>query len=173
MCNTSALRTHYSWMFRKIIAICCENYTRPLLTRKMLRDYKCHSRLPLFCQGLRNAVLAIHLSCYCFIIQNDCSNFLWFCRRVWKKISQSLKVNRENQQDATNSMFIMKLSISTCFGHHYAHHQENKAVSFCMRCSAWACRLWLAVVLWSCFVTQLHKTTANYSLHTQAEHRMQ
>jgi len=22
-------------------------------------------------------------------------------------------------------MFIIKLSISTCFGHHYAHHQEN------------------------------------------------
>ena len=27
------------------------------------------------------------------------------------------KVTRENQQDATNSMFIIKLSISTCFGH--------------------------------------------------------
>jgi len=52
----------------------------------------------------------------------------------------------------------------------------------------WVCRLWLAVVLWSCVVssvhcveitvrltftqctlltTQLHKTTANHSLHTQ------
>jgi len=39
-----------------------------------------------------------------------------------------LKVNSENQQDATNSMFIIKLSISTCFGHHCAHHQENKTV---------------------------------------------
>jgi len=45
------------------------------------------------------------------------------------------KVKRENQQDATNSMFTIKLSIPTCFGHHYAHHQENKTVSFCMRCS--------------------------------------
>ena len=42
------------------------------------------------------------------------------------------KVKRENQKDATNAMFIMKLSISTCFGHHYAHHQENKTVSYCM-----------------------------------------
>jgi len=61
-----------------------------------------------------------------------------------------------------------------------------------MQCSAWVCRLWLAVVLWSCVVsrvycvkvtvtftqytrltTQLHKTTVNHSLHTQAEHRMQ
>ena len=56
-------------------------------------------------------------------------------------------------------------------------------MSYCMWCSAWVCRLWLAVVLWSCVVssvhcvevtvrivtstqctqlkTQLHKTTAN------------
>jgi len=51
------------------------------------------------------------------------------------------KVKRGNQQDATNSMFIIKLSVSTCFGHHYVHHQENKTVSPCMRCSAWVCRL--------------------------------
>ena len=38
------------------------------------------------------------------------------------------KVKRGNQQDTTNSMFIIKLSVSTCFGHHYAHHQENKTV---------------------------------------------
>jgi len=74
-------------------------------------------------------------------------------------------------------------------------HQENKTMSCCMQCSAWVCRLWLAVVLWSCVISrvhcvkvtvrtvtftqctqltmQLHKTTANHSLHTQAEHRMQ
>jgi len=45
------------------------------------------------------------------------------------------KVKKEIQQAATNSMFIIKLSISTCFGHHYAHHQENKTVPYCMRCS--------------------------------------
>jgi len=39
---------------------------------------------------------------------------------------------REYQQDATIQMFIINLScllpttVSTCFGHHYAHHQENK-----------------------------------------------
>ena len=32
---------------------------RPLLASKTFRDYKCHSRLPLFWQGLRNVVLAI------------------------------------------------------------------------------------------------------------------
>ena len=67
------------------------------------------------------------------------------------------KVKRENHQDATNSMFIIKISISTCFGHHYTHHQENKTVCYCMRCSAWVCRLWVAVVLWSCIAaTQDH-----------------
>ena len=63
------------------------------------------------------------------------------------------KAKRENEQDATNSMFIIKPFISTCFGHHYAHHQENKTVSYSMRCSAWVCRLWLAVVLCSCVHT--------------------
>jgi len=66
------------------------------------------------------------------------------------------KGKRENQQDATNSMFIIKLSISTCFRHHYAHHQENKTVFYCMRCSAWVCRLWLAAVLWSCVMSCVH-----------------
>jgi len=70
-------------------------------------------------------------------------------------------VKRENQQDATNSMFIIKLSISTCFGHRYAHHQENETVSYCMRCSAWVCRLWLAVVLWSCVVSCVHFHTVH------------
>ena len=62
-------------------------------------------------------------------------------------VHRERKVQIENQQDATNSMLIIKLSVSTCFGHHYAHHHENKTVSYCMRCSAWVCRLWLTVVL--------------------------
>ena len=66
------------------------------------------------------------------------------------------KVKRENQPDATNTMLIIQLSVSTCFGHHYAHHQENKTVSYCMRCSVCVCRLWLAVVLWSCIVGCVH-----------------
>ena len=57
------------------------------------------------------------------------------------------KVKRGNQQDATNSMFIIKLPTSTCFGHHYAHHQKNKTVYYSMRCSAWCVGCgWL----WSC-----------------------
>jgi hypothetical protein len=36
---------------------------------------------------------------------------------------QSMK--RENQQDATFRCLLLT-SVSTCFGHHYAHLQENK-----------------------------------------------
>ena len=32
---------------------------------------------------------------------------------------------RENQQDATIRC-LLSTSVSTCFGHHYAHLQENK-----------------------------------------------
>jgi len=32
-------------------------------------------------------------------------------------------------------MFIFN-NFSTCFGHHYAHHQENKTVCYCMWCAA-------------------------------------
>jgi len=88
-------------------------------------------------------------------IINQCNNIQKRCVRNVNKL-QLVRVKSENQQDATNSMFIIKLSISTCFGHHYAHHRENKTVSCCMRCSAWVCRLWFAVVLWSCVVSCVH-----------------
>ena len=34
-------------------------------------------------------------------------------------------MKREDQQDATIRCFLLT-SVSTCFGHHYAHIQENK-----------------------------------------------
>ena len=45
------------------------------------------------------------------------------------------KVKREtNKMQLIWSLF--QLSISTCFGHHYAHLQENKVVYYCIWCSA-------------------------------------
>jgi len=67
-------------------------------------------------------------------------------------------------------MFIVKLSISTCFGHRYAHHQENKTVSYCMWCSAWVCRLWLSVVLWSCVVSCVHCVTVTVHKAASQDH---
>ena len=37
------------------------------------------------------------------------------------------KVKRENQQDTTNSMLIIKLSIATCFRHHSPDDGHNDA----------------------------------------------
>ena len=46
---------------------------------------------------------------------------LGFCDRAsWANCEE-----RENQQDATIRCFL-STSVSTCFGHHYAHLQENK-----------------------------------------------
>jgi len=41
---------------------------------------------------------------------------------------------------------LFQLSISTCFGHHYVHLQENKTVYYLLWCSALVV---LAVVVWS------------------------
>ena len=38
---------------------------------------------------------------------------------------QSVKREKENQQDATIRC-LLSTSVSTCFGHRYAHLQENK-----------------------------------------------
>jgi hypothetical protein len=37
---------------------------------------------------------------------------------------------RENQKDATIRC-LLSTSVSTCFGHHYAHLQENKVEGYC------------------------------------------
>jgi len=49
--------------------------------------------------------------------------------------------------------------ISTCFGHHYAHHQENKTVYYCIWCSALVV---LTVVVWSWFVSCVHTVHTAY-----------
>jgi len=36
-------------------------------------------------------------------------------------------------------------------------------VSYCMRCSAWVCRLWLAVVLWICAVSSHSARSSRHS----------
>jgi hypothetical protein len=48
----------------------------------------------------------------------------------------ALQDEERDQQDATNLMFIHNLFVSTCFGHHYAHHQENQTVFYHIWCSA-------------------------------------
>jgi hypothetical protein len=40
-------------------------------------------------------------------------------------VHREQSMNRENQQDAT-IICLLLTSVSTCFGYHYAHLQENK-----------------------------------------------
>jgi len=40
----------------------------------------------------------------------------------WRNVGEGMK--REDQQDATIRCLLLT-SVSTCFGHHYAHLQEN------------------------------------------------
>jgi len=58
-------------------------------------------------------------------------------------------MNRENQKDAT-IRFLLLTSISTCFGHHYAHLQENKEPVTAFGVLFWFCWMWLVVVVGRC-----------------------
>ena len=93
-------------------------------------------------------------------------------------------VKRDKPTRCDQSDVYYQTSISTCFGHHYVHHQENKTVYYRVWCSALVV---LAAVVWSWVVscvhcvnsrtltftqctqltTQLHTTTAST---TSAEH---
>ena len=69
-------------------------------------------------------------------------NLLWLT-----KCKKNMK--RQDQQDATIRCLLLT-SVSTCFGHHYAHLQENKGpvtafgVLFCF------CWMWLVAVVGRC-----------------------
>ena len=48
-------------------------------------------------------------------------------------------------------MFIFN-NISTCFGHHYAHLQENKTCVTARGVVRWFCWMWLVAVVGRCVV---------------------
>jgi hypothetical protein len=65
--------------------------------------------------------------------------------------SQSVKRERENQQDATIRC-LLSTSVSTCFGHHYAHLRENKDRVTAFSVLLWFCWMWLVAVVGRCVV---------------------
>ena len=67
-------------------------------------------------------------------------SFLWPC------IVSKLWSERENQQDATVRC-LLSTSVSTCFGHHYGHLQENKTCVTACGVLRWFCWMWLVVVV--------------------------
>ena len=66
--------------------------------------------------------------------------FLWLCivSKVWRE--------RKNQQDVAIRC-LLSTSVSTCFGHHYAHLQENKDCVNAYGVLRWFCRMWLVAVV--------------------------
>ena len=95
--------------------------------------------------------------------------FLWPCivSKVWRE--------RKNQQDAT-IRYLLLTSVSTCFGDHYAHLQENKdrVTAFGELC--WFCWMWLVAVVGRCVVgcehcshpkTQRPTTATNHNQQNQ------
>ena len=70
--------------------------------------------------------------------------FLWPCivSKVWRQ---------KNQQDATIRCSLLT-SVSTCFGHHYVHLQENKGSVTAFVVLFWFCWMWLVAVVGCCVV---------------------
>ena len=60
-------------------------------------------------------------------------------------------MKREDQQDAAIRCFLLT-SVSTCFGHHYAHLQENKGPVTAFGVLRWFCWMWLVAVVGRCVV---------------------
>ena len=58
---------------------------------------------------------------------------------------------RENHKDATIRC-LLSTSVSTCFGHHYAHLQENKDRVTAYGALLWFCWMWLVAVVGRCVV---------------------
>ena len=48
--------------------------------------------------------------------------------------------------------FLLLTSVSTCFGHHYAHLQKNKGPVTAFDVLFWFCWLWLVAVVGRCLV---------------------
>ena len=63
---------------------------------------------------------------------------------------QSVK-KEKNQQDATIRCLLLT-SVSTRFGHHYAHLQENKDRVTAFGVLLWFCWMWLVAVVECCVV---------------------
>jgi hypothetical protein len=54
-------------------------------------------------------------------------------------------MKREDQQDSTIRCLLLTF-VSTCFGHHYAHLQENKGPVIAFGVLFWFCWMWLVAV---------------------------
>ena len=66
-------------------------------------------------------------------------------------VHREQNMKREDQQDATITCLLLT-SVSTCFGHQYAHLQENKGPVTAFGVLFWFCWMWLVAVVGCCVV---------------------
>jgi len=97
-------------------------------------------------------------------------------------VHREQSVKKEYQQDATIQMFIVNFkcllstAVSTCFGHHYAHHQEKKDGALLHMVFA---LVMLDVAGCSCGALRPHPTTqrpttaTSHIQHYQRKHHIQ
>ena len=104
----------------------------------------------------------IYVSCFS---SHKVTNFTLFWNIMPCGVFMGVGMNNSNGRKAdrtygeeteTNKMqliWCLFQTISTCFGHHYAHHQENNSV----HCRIWFCALVvMAVAVWSWDVSCVH-----------------
>ena len=64
-------------------------------------------------------------------------------------VHREQNMKREDQQDPTIRCLLLT-SVSTCFGHHYAHLQENTGPVTAFGVLFWFCWMWLVAVVGGC-----------------------
>jgi hypothetical protein len=91
-------------------------------------------------------------------------------------VHREQNMKREDQQDGTIRCLLLT-SVSTCFGHHYAHLQENKGPVIAFDVLFWFCWMWLVAAVGRCVVgceqcwhltTQRHTTATNHIQQNQS-----
>ena len=70
----------------------------------------------------------------------------FFLLQVPVTVHREQSMETEDQQDATIRCLLLT-SVSTCFGHHYAHLQENKGPGTAFGVLFWFCWMWLVAVV--------------------------
>jgi len=80
-------------------------------------------------------------------------------------------MKKEDQQDATIRCLLL-ISVSTCFGHHYVHLQENKDPVTAFGVFFWFCWMWLVavVVALRCRMRAMHVYGADGAVRLARHH---
>ena len=75
-------------------------------------------------------------------------------------VHREQNMKREDQQGATVRCLLLT-SVSTCFGHHHTHLQENKGPVTAFVVLFWFCWMWLVAVVGRCHAGCEHRIQQN------------